>query len=48
MPGASGAGRLISTMDLLIATAAVLDGAPIVTGNPKHFERIPDLDVVTY
>lgn len=41
-------GRSISTMDLLIATAAVLDGAPIVTGNPKHFERIPDLDVVTY
>ncbi len=41
-------GRLISTMDLLIATAAVLDGAPLVTGNPKHFERIPELDVVTY
>jgi predicted nucleic acid-binding protein len=42
------AGRLISTMDLLIATAAVQDGAPIVTANPAHFERISELDVVTY
>ena len=42
------AGKLISTMDLLIATAAVQDGAPIVTANPVHFERISELDVVTY
>jgi len=42
------AGRGISAMDLLIATAAVVDGAPIVTGNPKHFERVPDLEVITY
>lgn len=41
-------GRGIATMDLLIATAAVLDGAPILTGNPRHFERIPDLEVVRY
>jgi len=41
-------GRVISTMDLLIATAAVVDGAPIVTRNPKHFERVPELEVVTY
>lgn len=41
-------GRVISAMDLLIATAAVVDSASIVTGNPKHFERVPDLEVVTY
>lgn len=41
-------GRVISAMDLLIATAAVVDSAPIVTGNPNHFERVPDLEVVTY
>jgi predicted nucleic acid-binding protein len=35
-------------MDLLIATAAVVDGAPVVTGNPKHFERVPGLEVVSY
>ncbi len=43
-----GEGRPISTMDLLIATAAVVDGAPIVTGNPRHFERVPELEVITY
>jgi len=42
------AGRVISAMDLLIATAAVVDGAPIVTGNPKHFDRVPELEVITY
>ena len=39
-------GRLISTVDLLLATAAILDAAPIVTRNPKHFDRIPDLEVI--
>jgi tRNA(fMet)-specific endonuclease VapC len=43
-----GAGTPISTMDLLIGTAAVVDGAPLLTGNPKHFRRIPGLDVLTY
>lgn len=42
------AGTIVSTMDLLIATAAVVDDAPIVTANPLHFERIPDLEVLTY
>jgi tRNA(fMet)-specific endonuclease VapC len=41
-------GRVISTMDLLIATAALQDGASLVTRNSKHFERIPDFDVITY
>ena len=35
-------------VDLLIATAALLDGAPLLTGNPKHFERVPELEVATY
>ena len=41
-------GRLISTLDLLIATAAVLDAAPIATRNPQHFDRIPGLEVIGY
>jgi predicted nucleic acid-binding protein len=35
-------------MDLLIAAAAVVDGAPLVTGDRRHFERIPDLKLSDY
>ncbi len=38
----------ISTMDLLIATSAVLAQAPLVTRNVKDFERVPGLEVLTY
>src|SRR5947208_1642651 len=38
----------IATMDLLIATAAVVGGAALVTGNPKDFSRITGLRVVGY
>jgi tRNA(fMet)-specific endonuclease VapC len=41
-------GEIVDTMDLLIATAAVLAGAALVTGNPRHFNRIPDLEILTY
>jgi tRNA(fMet)-specific endonuclease VapC len=41
-------GESIDTMDLLIATAAVVAGASLVTGNPRHFNRVPGLDVLTY
>jgi predicted nucleic acid-binding protein len=41
-------GATVSTMDLLIGTAAVCAPAPLVTGNPRHFRRIPDLEVLTY
>lgn len=41
-------GRSVATMDLLIATAAVCDGAPLVTRNPRHFLPVPGLKVVTY
>jgi tRNA(fMet)-specific endonuclease VapC len=38
----------IGTMDLLIATAAVVAGAPLVTRNVKDFARVPGLDVLPY
>lgn len=41
-------GTPVSTMDLLIAAAAVCDAAPLVTGNPKHFHPIESLEVMTY
>jgi predicted nucleic acid-binding protein len=41
-------GRRISTMDLLIATSALVAGAPLVTRNAKDFSRVPGLDVLTY
>lgn len=42
------AGHHISVMDLLIATAAVADGATLVTRNRRHFDRVPRLDVRSY
>ena len=41
-------GDIIATMDLLIATSAVVDSAPIVTRNTKHFSRVPGLTVIDY
>lgn len=41
-------GESISTMDLLIATSAVTDGAAIVTRNAREFERVPGLQVISY
>lgn len=41
-------GRRIATMDLLIAASALADGAPLVTRNLKHFERVPGLRVLSY
>jgi len=35
-------------MDLLIATAARVDGARLVTRNVRDFERVPALDVIGY
>ena len=42
------AGRSISTIDLLIATSAVVDDAPLVTRNVKDFRRIPGLELLLY
>jgi tRNA(fMet)-specific endonuclease VapC len=40
--------RPVSAMVLLIATAALLDDAPLVTRNVKDFARIPGLRVLKY
>lgn len=41
-------GQTVATMDLLIATAAVVDDASLVTRNVKDFSRVPGLKVVGY
>jgi tRNA(fMet)-specific endonuclease VapC len=41
-------GRSIAPMDLLIATAALVDDAPLLTKNVKDFSRVPGLRVVGY
>jgi len=41
-------GKSIATMDLLIAAAALLDEAPVVTRNLDHFQRVPGLEVRAY
>jgi tRNA(fMet)-specific endonuclease VapC len=38
----------ISTMDLLIATAALEERAPLVTANRRHFSVVPDLQILSY
>jgi tRNA(fMet)-specific endonuclease VapC len=38
----------ISTMDLLIATSAVIASATLVTRNAKDFERVPGLGILDY
>jgi predicted nucleic acid-binding protein len=42
------AGRPVSSMDLLIGSAALLNDAPLVTRNAKDFSRIPGLRVLSY
>ncbi len=42
------ASRSISTMDLLIATTALENGAPLLTANGRHFDVVPGLDVLSY
>lgn len=42
------AGRRVAAMDLMIATAAILDKAPLVTRNVKDFSRVPGLRVLDY
>lgn len=40
--------RPVEAMDLLIATAAILDDAPLLTKNVKDFSRVPGLRVLGY
>jgi predicted nucleic acid-binding protein len=41
-------GESISTMDLLIATSAIVEDAAILTRNAREFERVPGLHVLSY
>ena len=41
-------GLIIGVMDVLIAASAILDEAPLVTRNARHFERIPHLELLSY
>jgi tRNA(fMet)-specific endonuclease VapC len=41
-------GQLISDADILIAATALTHGLPLVTENPSHFRRIPDLPVESW
>lgn len=41
-------GRPIAAIDLLIATAALLDDAPLITRNVRDFQRVPGLRVLGY
>lgn len=41
-------GRTIGAMDLLIAAAAVVDEAPLVTRNTNDFSRVPGLTLIGY
>ena len=43
-----GGRKPVASMDLLIATAALVDDAPLVTRNVKDFSRIPGLRVLEY
>jgi tRNA(fMet)-specific endonuclease VapC len=40
--------RTLPAMDLLIATAAIIDDAPVVTKNTRDFLRVPGLRVLGY
>jgi tRNA(fMet)-specific endonuclease VapC len=42
------AGTPVSTMDLLIAAAALQDEAALVTRNARHFRLVPGLDLIDY
>ena len=48
LAAATRGGRAPSAMDTLIATAALLDDAPLVTRNVKDFSRMPGLRVLRY
>ena len=42
------AGRPLDDMDLLIGSVALAYGVPVVTRNPRHFEAIRGLEVLSY
>lgn len=41
-------GESLATMDLLIAGTAINEDAALLTGNERHFDRVPGLKVLSY
>jgi tRNA(fMet)-specific endonuclease VapC len=41
-------GNTLPFNDLLIAAAAIEQGYAVLTGNPRHFQKIPGLKVVAW
>lgn len=41
-------GKNVATMDLLIATQAIVEDAQLATRNRKHFESVPGLRILSY
>ena len=41
-------GQMVGTMDVLIGTLAIIEGARLVTRNLKDFKRIPELEILSY
>lgn len=41
-------GKRLPVMDLLVATAALVDDAPLVTRNMKDFSKVPGLRTLPY
>ncbi len=48
LAGIERAGGRIAAMDLLIATAAIVEDAPLITRNVRDFSRVPGLRVLPY
>ena len=48
LAGVQRSGRRIASRDLLIATAAIVDDAPLVTRHVAEFSRVPGLRVLGY
>jgi predicted nucleic acid-binding protein len=42
------AGSPIGDHDLWIAASALERGMPLVTRNPRHFQRVPNLQILSY
>lgn len=41
-------GEMLDPVDVLVAGMALDEGRPVLTRNARHFERVPDLEVVPY
>ncbi len=41
-------GLMLDVEDIMIAAIAITHGEPLITRNTKHFERIPNLNILNY